>query len=60
MRTWLNNPLILRARDYLRQHWRRALQLRERFAMREEALHLALAGVVGILGGLVNVAFFWD
>ena len=59
MRTWLNNPLIWRARDYIRQHWRRALQLRERFAMREEALHLALAGVVGILGGLVNVAFFY-
>ncbi|MCC6821523.1 MAG: hypothetical protein IT579_12390, partial [Verrucomicrobia subdivision 3 bacterium] len=52
MQTWLNNPLILRARSYLRQHWRRALQLREKFAPREEALHLVLAGVVGVLGGL--------
>lgn len=58
MRTWLNNPLVQRARGYLRQHWRRALQLREKFAPREEALHLALAGVVGVLGGLVNLVFF--
>lgn len=42
----------------LRRNWRRALQLREKIELREEALHLVLAGVVGLLGGLVNLVFF--
>lgn len=41
-----------------RRHWREAIQLREKFILREEALHLGLAGVVGVLGGLVNLLFF--
>ena len=32
--------------------------MREQFELREEALHLALAGVVGLLGGIVNALFF--
>ena len=34
-------------------HWREKLQFRE------EALHLALAGCVGVIGGLVNLFFFY-
>lgn len=54
----MNNQLVLRARAFLRQHWRRALQLREKLVPREEGLHLVLAGVVGVLGGLVNLVFY--
>lgn len=52
------NRLVARAHDFLRRHWQQALQLREKFILREEALHLAIAGVVGVLGGLVNLVFF--
>jgi len=55
----MDSPLVKRARDFLRRHWRRALQLREKFILREEALHLVLAGIVGVLGGLVNLIFFY-
>jgi CIC family chloride channel protein len=44
--------------DYVRRHWRRAIQLREKFILTEEALHLAIAGVVGVIGGFVNLVFF--
>lgn len=42
----------------MRRNWRRALQLREKLEVREEALHLILAGVVGLTGGLVNLFFY--
>ncbi|MFO1514106.1 MAG: hypothetical protein U1F83_14530 [Verrucomicrobiota bacterium] len=44
------NRLVARAHDFLRRHWQQALQFREKFILREEALHLAIAGVVGVLG----------
>lgn len=44
--------------NFLRRHWRGALQLRERLILSEEALHLVIAGVIGVLGGLVNLLFF--
>jgi CIC family chloride channel protein len=46
------------AQDYVRRHWRSAIQLREKFILTEEALHLAIAGVVGVVGGFVNLVFF--
>jgi len=52
------NRLVARSHVFFRRHWRRALQLREKFILREEALHLAIAGVVGVLGGFVNLVFF--
>lgn len=52
------NRLLVAARNYLRRHWQQLLQLREKFILREEALHLGIAGVVGVLGGLVNLVFF--
>jgi chloride channel protein, CIC family len=52
------NRWVARGQGYFRCHWRQAIQLREKFILREEALHLLIAGVVGILGGLVNLFFF--
>jgi len=50
---------VARAQDFFRRHWRRAIQLREKFILREEGLHLIIAGVVGILGGLSNLVYFY-
>ncbi len=50
-----------RAEAWLRSHvslrWERLLAWRGRWRPREDSLHLALAGVVGILGGLTNAVF---
>ena len=54
----MNSGFVAKARDFLHRHWRRALKLREKMVLREEAFHLVLAGLVGIIGGLVNLAFF--
>jgi chloride channel protein, CIC family len=50
--------LVVAAHAFFRRHWHQALQLREHFILREETLHLAIAGVVGVIGGLVNLVFF--
>jgi hypothetical protein len=34
------------ARNYTRQHWQKALQVRQRLALSQEALHLLMAAVV--------------
>ena len=44
-------------RTWLRQHWLRALRIREKVRFSEEAIHLVLAGCVGVIGGLVNLGF---
>ncbi len=44
---------------FLRRHWQRLLRIREKFQFSEEAFHLVLAGVVGVLGGLVNLFFYY-
>jgi len=59
VQSWLNNGLMVRAREFLRRHWRRALQLRQKLVLKEEAFHLVLAGVVGVIGGLVNLFFYY-
>jgi hypothetical protein len=41
---------------FIRRHWQRALRVRERVRFREETFHLVLAGGVGVIGGLVNLA----
>lgn len=46
------------ARAFMRRHWIRLLRIRERFRLGEETLNLVLAGVVGVIGGLVNLAFY--
>jgi CIC family chloride channel protein len=45
------------AHAYARQHWQKALRIREKLWLSEEAFHLVLAGCVGVIGGLVNVGF---
>src|SRR5277367_3847722 len=45
-------------RQLLRQHWRKALPVREKFGLSEETLHLVMAGVVGLMGGVINVLFY--
>ena len=50
---------VLRAgRVLLRREWRRALAVRERIFFSEEAVHLLLAGVVGVLGAVTNLIFY--
>jgi len=49
---------VAAAHEFFRRHWRRAIQLREKFILREEGLHLLIAGGVGVIGGLVNLAYF--
>jgi len=51
--------MVTQARDFLHRHWRRALRLREKLAFNEEAFHLVLAGLVGVIGGLVNLFFYY-
>jgi CIC family chloride channel protein len=43
---------------FFRRHWQRALAVRERIRISDEAIHLLLAGGVGIIGGLTNLVFF--
>ena len=59
MQSWLNNGLVARVQEFFRRHWRRALQLREKLVLKEEAFHLVLAGGVGVIGGLVNLCFYY-
>jgi CIC family chloride channel protein len=46
------------ARIYLRRHWQKALQVRQRLWLSQDALHLLMAGVVGLMGGVINVLFY--
>jgi CIC family chloride channel protein len=48
------------ARKYFRRNWRRALRIRERLRFSEETFHLILAGGVGILGGVINLFFYFS
>ena len=43
---------------FFRRHLRRALAIREKLRLNEDAYHLLLAGVVGVIGGLTNLVFF--
>jgi CIC family chloride channel protein len=52
--------LATATREFLRRHWQRALQIREKIRINEEAFHLILAGGVGVMGGLVNLLFYYS
>jgi len=43
--------------EFVRRHWQRALIIRERVFVTEEALHLCMAGVIGVLGGLTALVY---
>jgi H+/Cl- antiporter ClcA/CBS domain-containing protein len=51
--------LVAKLRAFFRQHWQRALRVRQRIQFSEEAYHLLLAGGVGVIGGLVNIFFHY-
>ena len=55
-KTW--EGLAATVRAYLDLHWQKALRVREKLVLSEEALHLLLAGGVGVIGGLVNLVFY--
>lgn len=54
-----SNKVIGELHQYFRKHWQRALRIREKLQFSEEAFHLVLAGGVGVLGGLVNLFFYY-
>jgi CIC family chloride channel protein len=59
VRLLTNTNLLGDVRQYLQRHWQRALRIREKFRFSEEAFHLVLAGGVGVIGGLVNLFFYY-
>ena len=46
-------------RKLIRRDWRRLLRVRDRIQFSEEAFHLVMAGCVGVLGGFVNLIFYY-
>jgi CIC family chloride channel protein len=55
----MNTNVLGDLRQYIRRHWQRALRIREKLRFSEEAFHLLLAGGVGVIGGLVNLLFYY-
>lgn len=43
----------------MRDHWERFLRIRQKLRISEETFHLILAGVVGVIGGLTNLLFYF-
>src|SRR5262245_28775591 len=56
LKNWIRVKAVLH--DFFRRHWRRALIVRDWFRWSEETVHLLLAGVVGVLGGLANWLYY--
>jgi CIC family chloride channel protein len=54
-----NSKLLGDLHVYVRRHWQRALRIREKLRISEQAFHLVLAGGVGVIGGLVNLLFYY-
>jgi H+/Cl- antiporter ClcA/predicted transcriptional regulator len=54
-----NTKLLGDAHQFFRRHWQRLLRIREKVRFSEEAFHLVLAGGVGVIGGLVNLFFYY-
>jgi CIC family chloride channel protein len=59
MASWTNSPVVVRVRNVIRHHWRRTLRWRERLVFKEEAFHLMLAAIIGVVGASVNLFFFY-
>jgi CIC family chloride channel protein len=55
----VNTKVLGEVHTFFRRHWQRLLRIREKFRFSEEAFHLVLAGGVGVLGGLVNLFFYY-
>ena len=54
-----NTKVLGELQGFFKRHWQRALQIREKLLFSEEAFHLVLAGGVGVIGGLVNLFFYY-
>lgn len=50
--------LFATIRNLFHGQWQKALRIREKLWMTEEAVHLLMAGVVGLMGGIINVLFY--
>ncbi|MGN6642366.1 MAG: ClcB-like voltage-gated chloride channel protein [Verrucomicrobiota bacterium] len=59
MQLFDNNKAFGTLHAFFRRHWQRLLRIREKISFSEEAFHLVLAGGVGVLGGLVNLFFYY-
>ena len=67
MRKSEDSGFFLRARQWLRRDWRKIIRRdwrqlltwRGKIQFSEEAFHLIMAGVVGVMGGLVNLLFYY-
>lgn len=46
-------------RRVFRRYWQSALHWREKLVFKEEAFHLMLATIIGVIGGSVNLFFFY-
>jgi CIC family chloride channel protein len=55
-----NTRVIGDLHDFFQRHWQRALRIREKIRFSEETFHLVLAGGVGVIGGLVNLFFYYS
>jgi CIC family chloride channel protein len=54
-----NSKAIAALHRFFQRHWQRLLSIREKIRFSEEAFHLILAGGVGVIGGLVNLFFYY-
>jgi CIC family chloride channel protein len=50
---------VTRSRLFFRRHWQSALKWREKIVLKEEAFHLLLAALIGVIGGSVNLFFYY-
>ena len=59
MASFRNTQLWDKLLSFFRRHWQRLLRIRQKIWFSEEAFHLVLAAGVGVIGGLVNVLFYY-
>lgn len=52
-------PYLVKIQEFVRTHWQRILGIREKIRFSEEAFHLVLAGIVGVIGGVTNLVFHY-
>jgi CIC family chloride channel protein len=55
----MNNEVVRKVQDHVRRHWQGALRWREKMVFKEEGFDLAAAGLVGVMGGVVNLFFYY-
>jgi CIC family chloride channel protein len=57
---WNYRQVLARGHDFCRRHWQGALGVRQKLRFSEETFHLLLAGGVGVIGGVVNLIFYYS